>query len=77
MKNTLQTLDRGITALDLISRSDHGVTVARIAEELEINRSVAYRIITTPPAQVSSPTHSEKSGTENWCDSFCIHSSGK
>jgi len=47
MKNTLQTLDRGITALDLISRSDHGVTVARIAEELEINRSVAYRIITT------------------------------
>jgi len=47
MKNTLQTLDRGITALDLISRSDHGVTVAKIAEELEINRSVAYRIITT------------------------------
>jgi DNA-binding IclR family transcriptional regulator len=47
MKNTLQTLDRGIIALDLISRSDHGVTVAKVAEELDINRAVAYRIIAT------------------------------
>lgn len=47
MKNTLQTLDRGINALELISKAEHGMTVARIAEELDINRAIAYRIIAT------------------------------
>ena len=47
MKNTLQTLDRGINALELISKAEHGMTVARLAEELEINRAIAYRIIAT------------------------------
>lgn len=47
MKNTLQTLDRGINALELISKAEHGITVAKLAEELEINRAIAYRIIAT------------------------------
>lgn len=47
MKNTLQTLDRGIKALEIISNSKTGVTVAQLAEELAISRSIVYRIITT------------------------------
>jgi len=47
MKNTLQTLDRGLNALDLISKAEHGISVAKLAEELDINRAIAYRIIAT------------------------------
>lgn len=47
MKNTLQTLDRGLHALDLISQSDKGLTVSQLATSLEISRPIAYRIATT------------------------------
>lgn len=47
MKNTLQTLDRGINTLDLISKSENGVTVAKIAEKLDIKRAIAYRLVAT------------------------------
>lgn len=47
MKNTLQTLDRGLNALDLISKAEHGISVAKLAEELDINRAIAYRLVAT------------------------------
>lgn len=47
MKNTLQTLDRGLYALDLIAKSEKGMTVSELAVKLEISRAIAYRIITT------------------------------
>lgn len=45
--STLQTLDRGLRALDIISRSPAGITVADLAKELEIARAICYRIVAT------------------------------
>lgn len=47
MKNTLQTLDRGLVALELISQSERGMTVSEVAAALSINRAIAYRIANT------------------------------
>lgn len=47
MKNTLQTLDRGLQALELISRSDKGLTVSELATALAISRPIAYRLVNT------------------------------
>ncbi|MFF5494140.1 IclR family transcriptional regulator [Streptomyces aquilus] len=44
---TLQGLDRGLRALDLISLTAEGLTVADLAAQLEIDRAVAYRIVQT------------------------------
>ncbi|KND41667.1 MULTISPECIES: IclR family transcriptional regulator [Streptomyces] len=44
---TLQGLDRGLRALDLISLAADGLTVADLAARLEIDRAVAYRIVQT------------------------------
>lgn len=44
---TLQGLDRGLRALDLISLTAHGLTVADLAAQLEIDRAIAYRIVQT------------------------------
>ncbi|GLW48769.1 transcriptional regulator [Streptomyces sp. NBRC 14336] len=44
---TLQGLDRGLRALDLISRAADGLTVADLAAQLRIDRAVAYRIAQT------------------------------
>jgi DNA-binding IclR family transcriptional regulator len=45
--NTLQTLDRGLRALNIISTRTGGLTVAELAAELGIHRAIAYRLITT------------------------------
>lgn len=45
--NTLQTLDRGLQALDLISRQPEGLSVAALAVQLEVHRAIAYRLATT------------------------------
>jgi len=45
--NTLQTLDRGLQALKIISMRTGGMTVADLAAELDIHRAIAYRLITT------------------------------
>jgi DNA-binding IclR family transcriptional regulator len=45
--NTLQTLDRGLRALHFVAESEGGVTVAAIAEHLEVHRAIAYRIVAT------------------------------
>ncbi|TQE98837.1 MAG: helix-turn-helix domain-containing protein [Spiribacter salinus] len=47
MAATLQTLDRGLQALDLIGRRTGGVTIAELAEELDVHRAIAYRIVAT------------------------------
>lgn len=45
--NTLQTLDRGLQALKLISMRTGGMSVAELASELGIHRAIAYRLIAT------------------------------
>jgi DNA-binding IclR family transcriptional regulator len=44
---TLQTLRRGLEALSLISEHPNGLSVAEIAERMEIDRAIAYRIVGT------------------------------
>lgn len=44
---TLQGLDRGLRALDLISLAADGLTVADLAARLGIDRAIAYRIVGT------------------------------
>ncbi|MDL4864877.1 helix-turn-helix domain-containing protein, partial [Halomonas elongata] len=43
----LQTLDRGLHALKTIARYPGGLSIAELAEELGINRAIAYRIVAT------------------------------
>lgn len=44
---TSQTLDRGIRALRVLADSPEGVTVTDLAGRLEVNRTVAYRLVAT------------------------------
>ncbi|MFE5077115.1 IclR family transcriptional regulator [Streptomyces halstedii] len=44
---TLQSLDRGLRALDLVSLAPEGLTVAEIATRLGTDRATAYRIVDT------------------------------
>ena len=44
---TLQTLDRGLHALNIISTRTGGLTVAELAAALDIHRAIAYRLIAT------------------------------
>ncbi|MGV8875338.1 MAG: IclR family transcriptional regulator [Rhodococcus sp. (in: high G+C Gram-positive bacteria)] len=45
--STLQTLDRGLRALELIAMSADGMSVADLARELDVHRAICYRIVTT------------------------------
>ncbi|PXY29237.1 transcriptional regulator [Prauserella sp. PE36] len=45
--STLQTLDRGLRALEVISHSPAGISVAELAKELGIHRAICYRIVAT------------------------------
>lgn len=47
MATTLQTLDRGLRALEIIAEHGEGLSVAELAERLEVHRAIAYRIVTT------------------------------
>ncbi|MBA2777934.1 IclR family transcriptional regulator [Billgrantia kenyensis] len=47
MATTLQTLDRGLRALEIIAEHTEGISVAELAEQLEVHRAIAYRIVTT------------------------------
>jgi DNA-binding IclR family transcriptional regulator len=46
-----QTLDRGITALEMIAFSDEPVSVADLAERMDLSKSVVYRLIRTLEAR--------------------------
>lgn len=45
--NTLQTLDRGLKALEIVSEHSDGISIADLAERLDIHRAIAYRIVAT------------------------------
>ena len=45
--NTLQTLDRGLHALTVISQHEDGLSVGILAEMLGIHRAIAYRLVST------------------------------
>ncbi|HEX8758016.1 MAG TPA: helix-turn-helix domain-containing protein [Steroidobacteraceae bacterium] len=45
--NTLQTLDRGLQALTLISQQERGLSIAELAAQLAVDRAIAYRLVTT------------------------------
>lgn len=45
--STLQTLDRGLRALDVVAQSTAGISVAELARELDVHRAICYRIVAT------------------------------
>lgn len=45
--STLQTLDRGLEAIEIISRRTGGISPAALADELGVHRAGAYRILST------------------------------
>ncbi|WP_072815024.1 IclR family transcriptional regulator [Rhodococcus zopfii] len=45
--STLQTLDRGLRALDIVSQSPSGISVADLSRELDVHRAICYRIVAT------------------------------
>ena len=45
--NTLQTLDRGLHALTVISQHEDGLSVGVLAELLGIHRAIGYRVVST------------------------------
>jgi DNA-binding IclR family transcriptional regulator len=44
---TSQTLDRGLRVLTVLAGAPGGLTVTELAERLEVNRTVVYRLVTT------------------------------
>ena len=47
MAATLQTLDRGLNTLKLIAGTRGGLTMAALAERLQVDRAIAYRLVNT------------------------------
>lgn len=47
LTNTLQTLDRGLQALAIVSQHERGISIAELAAALEVDRAIAYRLVTT------------------------------
>ncbi|MGV9714530.1 IclR family transcriptional regulator [Rhodococcus pyridinivorans] len=45
--STLQTLDRGLRALDIVSQRPGGISIAELSAELEVARAIGYRIVAT------------------------------
>lgn len=45
--STLQTLDRGLRALDIVAQAPAGISVADLAKELDVHRAICYRIVAT------------------------------
>lgn len=45
--STLQTLERGLSALEAIARRPGGISTAELAAELGVHRAIAYRIVAT------------------------------
>jgi DNA-binding IclR family transcriptional regulator len=44
---SLQTLDRGLQALTLIGNAPIGMSIADLAEQLNVHRTIAYRLVAT------------------------------
>jgi DNA-binding IclR family transcriptional regulator len=43
----LQTLDRGLQVLSMLSRAENGLTIAAVADGLGVHRAIAYRLAAT------------------------------
>ncbi|SOD99629.1 IclR family transcriptional regulator [Caenispirillum bisanense] len=43
----LQTLDRGLVALEVIAQKAGGLSIAELAAALEVHRAIAYRLVAT------------------------------
>lgn len=43
----LQTLDRGLVVLELVAASPSGLTVAELAQRVDVHRAVCYRLVAT------------------------------
>lgn len=48
---TAQTLDRGLTVLQLVSAAPSGLTISALAEALGVSRAVVYRLVATLQAR--------------------------
>ncbi|HEY9525386.1 MAG TPA: helix-turn-helix domain-containing protein, partial [Thermopolyspora sp.] len=46
-KGPLQTLDRGLSMLDLVSQAPGGITMSELAEHIGVHRTVCYRLVGT------------------------------
>ncbi|MDT0201823.1 helix-turn-helix domain-containing protein [Nocardioides sp. AE5] len=44
---TSQTLDRGLQVLRVLSETQAGMTITELAQRLEVNRTVVYRLVAT------------------------------
>lgn len=44
---TSQTLDRGLRVLEVLAGTSGGLTVTELAQRLEVNRTVVYRLVST------------------------------
>lgn len=42
-----QTLARGLRALEAVASNPHGLSIAEVATELDVHRTIAYRILST------------------------------
>ncbi|MDF0750035.1 helix-turn-helix domain-containing protein [Marinobacter sp. 71-i] len=45
--SSLQTLSRGLTALELVAQKENGLAIAELAEALGVHRAIVYRLVTT------------------------------
>jgi DNA-binding IclR family transcriptional regulator len=45
--HTLQTLDRGLQALTVVSQHERGISIAELAAALDVDRAIAYRLVAT------------------------------
>lgn len=44
---TSQTLDRGLTVLEVLAASPNGLTITALAQQVGVNRTVVYRLVAT------------------------------
>lgn len=49
--STLQTLDRGLQALEIISEHPAGLSITDLATRLDVHRTIVYRLVTTLEAR--------------------------
>ena len=44
---TSQTLDRGLQVLEVLADHPEGLTVTQLARELDVSRTIVYRLVVT------------------------------
>lgn len=77
-KSALQTLERGIQVMNFVSQAPAGLTLAQIAQRLDVHRAIAYRIVATLEANGLVTRPGDKrvylgSGVLKYADSYLPH----